>query len=122
MSFLLILSCKNAGEITITKVEGSTEYKDAKLSLKESFWTEEGYLFSFDLENYELDDERPYTYDEYNSWNSKGYKSWIDFIFYQKTEKIKITDQNIFRPKMQYEKSTIDLADHYQTVLEAVIY
>ena len=54
MSFLLIFSCKNAGEITITKVEGSTEYKDAKLSLKESFWTEEGYLFSFDLENYEL--------------------------------------------------------------------
>ncbi|MFL2585910.1 MAG: endonuclease/exonuclease/phosphatase family protein [Parvicellaceae bacterium] len=76
----------------------------------------------FDLENYELDDERPYTFDEYNSWNSKGYKSWIDFIFYQKTEKIKITDQNIFRPKMQYEKSTIDLADHYQIVLEAVIY
>ena len=76
----------------------------------------------FNLKNHELKDERPYTFDEFNSWNSKGYKSWIDFIFYQKTEKIKITDQNIFRPKMQYEKATVDLADHYQIVLEAVIY
>lgn len=76
----------------------------------------------FNLDNYKLEDERPYTFDEYNSWNSKGYKSWIDFIFFQKTEKIKITDQYILRPKMQYEKSTIDLADHYQIVLEAIIY
>ena len=85
----------------------------------------EGYkkmISTFGLENHHLDDERPYTFDEFNSWNPKGYKSWIDFIFYQKSDKVKIIDQYILRPKMRYEKSSIDLADHYQIVLEAVIY
>ena len=85
----------------------------------------EGYekmISTFGLENHHLEDERPYTFDEFNSWNPKGYKSWIDFIFYQKNDKVKIIDQYILRPKMQYEKSSIDLADHYQIILEAVIY
>ncbi len=85
----------------------------------------EGYekmISTFDLENHQLDDERPYTFDELNSWNPKGYKSWIDFIFYQKSDKVKVIDQYILRPKMQYKKSSIDLADHYQIILEAVIY
>ena len=51
LSAILILGCKNTNQIRITKVEGSTEYENAKLSLKESSWTDEGYLFSFDLES-----------------------------------------------------------------------
>ena len=75
----------------------------------------------FDLENYQLNDDRPYTFDEFNSWNEKGYKSWIDFIFYQKTKKVEVVDQYILRPVMTYKKTKMDLSDHYQIVLKAVI-
>jgi len=75
----------------------------------------------FDLENYPLKDDRPYTFDEFNSWNKKGYKAWIDFIFYQKTKKIEVLDQYILRPVMTYKKTKMDLSDHYQIVLKAVI-
>ena len=75
----------------------------------------------FDLENYPLKDNRPYTFDEFNSWNEKGYKAWIDFIFYQKTKKIEVLDQYILRPVMIYKKTKMDLSDHYQIVLTAVI-
>lgn len=75
----------------------------------------------FNLENYQLNDDRPYTFDEFNSWNEKGYKSWIDFIFYQKTKKIEVLDQYILRPVMTYKKTKMDLSDHYQIVLKAVI-
>jgi endonuclease/exonuclease/phosphatase family metal-dependent hydrolase len=76
----------------------------------------------FDLENYQLNDDRPYTFDEFNSWNEKGYKAWIDFIFYQKTDKIEVLDQYILRPVMIYKKTKMDLSDHYQIVLKAVIH
>jgi endonuclease/exonuclease/phosphatase family metal-dependent hydrolase len=75
----------------------------------------------FDLENYHLKDDRPYTFDEFNSWNEKGYKAWVDFIFYQKTKKIEVLDQYILRPVMTYKKNKMDLSDHYQIVLKAVI-
>tara|TARA_B100000927_G_scaffold279068_1_gene262341 strand:- start:497 stop:1387 length:891 start_codon:yes stop_codon:yes gene_type:complete len=76
----------------------------------------------FKLNNFKLKDDRPYTYDEYNSWNPKGYKSWIDFILFNETRKAKVIDQYILRPKMQHEKSSIDLSDHFQIVVEAVIF
>jgi len=76
----------------------------------------------FKLNNFKLKDDRPYTYDEYNSWNPKGYKSWIDFILYNETIKAQVIDQYILRPKMQHEKSSIDLSDHFQIVVEAVIF
>ena len=76
----------------------------------------------FKLKNFKLKDDRPYTYDEYNSWNPKGYKSWIDFILYNETIKAQVIDQYILRPKMQHEKSSIDLSDHFQIVVEAVIF
>ena len=76
----------------------------------------------FKLKNFKLKDDRPYTYDEYNSWNPKGYKSWIDFILFNETRKAKVIDQYILRPKMQHEKSSIDLSDHFQIVVEAVIF
>ena len=75
----------------------------------------------FCLENYPLNDDRPYTFDEFNSWNEKGYKAWIDFIFYQKTKKIEVLDQYILRPVMTYKKTKMDLSDHYQIVLKTVI-
>ena len=75
----------------------------------------------FGLENYPLNDDRPYTFDEFNSWNEKGYKAWIDFIFYQKTKKIEVLDQYILRPVMTYKKTKMDLSDHYQIVLKTVI-
>ena len=75
----------------------------------------------FDLENYQLKDDRPYTFDQFNSWNEKGYKAWIDFIFYQKTKKIEVLEQYILRPVMTYKKNKMDLSDHYQIVLKAVI-
>ena len=63
----------------------------------------------FDLENYHLKDDRPYTFDEFNSWNEKGYKAWVDFIFYQKTKKIEVLDQYILRPMITYKKNKMDL-------------
>lgn len=69
LSAILILGCKNTNQIRITKVEGSTEYENAKLSLIESSWTDEGYLFSFDLENYKLGLQSPKEF-EYKLANS----------------------------------------------------
>ena len=51
---LCLFGCENSNQITITKLEGSMAYENAKLSIKESLITEEGHLFSFDIENYEL--------------------------------------------------------------------
>jgi len=76
----------------------------------------------FKLENYPLNDDRPYSYDEYNSWNTKGNKGWIDYIFYSKMPKVEIINQYILRPTMMYENRKMDLADHYQIVLEAIIH
>ena len=76
----------------------------------------------FALETYPLNDDRPYTFDEFNSWNEKGYKAWIDFIFYQNSKKIEVLDQYIVRPVMMYKKTKMDLSDHYQIVLKSVIH
>ena len=51
---ILFASCKNETEITITKVSGSPEYVNAKLSLEEPIIVEDGYEFSFNVDEYEL--------------------------------------------------------------------
>ena len=51
---ILFLSCNNETEITITKVSGSPEYLNAKLSLEEPILTEDGYEFSFIVDQYVL--------------------------------------------------------------------
>ena len=51
---LLFTSCMNETEVTITKVSGSPEYVNAKLSIEEPIINEDGYEFSFDVINYEL--------------------------------------------------------------------
>lgn len=76
----------------------------------------------FKLKNFELNDDRPFTFDEFNTWNAKGYKAWIDFIFFQENKNIKVFNQYILRPVMKFKNSKMDLADHYQIVIEAVIY
>ena len=77
---------------------------------------------TFKLKNFELNDDRPYTFDEFNTWNAKGYKAWIDFIFFQENKNIKVFNQYILRPVMKFKNRKMDLADHYQIVIEAVIY
>ena len=51
---ILFLSCNKETEITITKVSGSPEYVNAKLSLQEPIINEDGYEFSFNVDQYEL--------------------------------------------------------------------
>ena len=51
---ILSLSCNKETEITITKVSGSPEYVNAKLSLEDPIISENGYEFSFNVDQYEL--------------------------------------------------------------------
>ena len=54
LSCIFLLSCSEPKQITLTKLEGSPSFNDAKLSI--SSITSEGdkNIFSFDIENYEL--------------------------------------------------------------------
>lgn len=79
-------------------------------------------MVEFNLLNFGLNDDRPYTYDEFNSWNEMGYNAWIDFILYQKSRKVEVLNQYILRPTMKYKNKKMDLSDHYQIVMETVIY
>ena len=51
---ILLTSCTNETEITITKVSGSPEYANAKLSLEDPIILEDEYEFKFNVEQYEL--------------------------------------------------------------------
>ena len=51
---ILSLSCNKEAEITITKVSGSPEYINAKLGLEDPIISEDGYEFSFNVDQYEL--------------------------------------------------------------------
>ena len=79
-------------------------------------------ISDFGLTSFSLDDERPYTYDEYNTWNETGVRSWIDFIFYNENQQHQPFKQYILRPTLSFKGSKMDMADHYQIVLETVIY
>lgn len=79
-------------------------------------------ISDFGLASFSLDDERPYTYDEYNTWNETGVRSWIDFIFYNENQHHQPFKQYILRPTLSFKGSKMDMADHYQIVLETVIY
>lgn len=79
-------------------------------------------ISEFGLTSFSLDDERPYTYDEYNTWNETGVRSWIDFIFYNENQHHQPFKQYILRPTLSFKGSKMDMADHYQIILETVIY
>mgnify|MGYP001454005536 CR=1 FL=1 len=64
----LIFSCQKQNEIKITKVEGSPDYGNSKLSLIDLSLNED-LEFSFELENYELGMQTPHDF-EYNLANS----------------------------------------------------
>ena len=51
---ILSLSCNKEAEITITKVSGSPEYVNAKLSLEDPIISEDGYEFSFNVDRMSL--------------------------------------------------------------------
>tara|TARA_B100001057_G_scaffold500923_1_gene618881 strand:+ start:4145 stop:4894 length:750 start_codon:yes stop_codon:yes gene_type:complete len=57
--FILIWNCNDGFEkISISKVEGSPSFNEAKLSLSDSiFKNEEGYSFSFNVDEYNLGDQ-----------------------------------------------------------------
>ena len=52
--FLLFFSCKTETEISITKVLGSPEYSNAKISLAQTSIVDEGYEFLFNVIDYKL--------------------------------------------------------------------
>ncbi|MAP99302.1 MAG: phosphopeptide-binding protein [Flavobacteriaceae bacterium] len=51
---MLLVSCNNPNKISITKVEGSPEYSNSVLKMNEPIILDEGYKFSFDVNQYEL--------------------------------------------------------------------
>ena len=50
---VLTISCNNSKKITITKLEGSPDYDNSKLTL-DSLSVDDKYMFSFGVENYDL--------------------------------------------------------------------
>lgn len=54
IAVILLISCNNPNKISITKVEGSPEYSNSVLKMNEPIVVDEGYKFSFDVNQYEL--------------------------------------------------------------------
>ena len=54
IAVILLISCNNPNKISITKVEGSPEYSNSVLKMSEPIVVDEGYKFSFDVNQYEL--------------------------------------------------------------------
>ncbi len=75
-------------------------------------------LASLQVEDFDLDDDSPYTIDNKNSWN-RGQKvpKQLDYIFLQKRQtQTRILHQQIIRPRQLYKGQWMDLADHYGIV------
>tara|TARA_Y100000766_G_scaffold218776_1_gene190698 strand:- start:720 stop:1424 length:705 start_codon:yes stop_codon:yes gene_type:complete len=51
---ILLCSCNNESKITITKVNGSPEFPNAKIILNTTLTVDNGYQFSFNVNEYEL--------------------------------------------------------------------
>jgi len=75
---LFIASCSTKSEITITKVLGSPEYLNAKISLDEPTIVDDDYEFRFNVSDYELGTQTLTDFD-YNLANS-GKGQHIHFI------------------------------------------
>ena len=75
---LFIASCSTKSEITITKVLGSPEYPNAKISLDEPIIIDDDYEFIFNVSDYELGIQTLTDFD-YNLANS-GKGQHIHFI------------------------------------------
>jgi len=66
---LFILSCDNKSKITLSKLEGSPAYKNAKLENKSIDFNEQEYFFKFDVDDYNLGEqtEKEFSFDIANS-------------------------------------------------------
>ena len=107
-SALCLLGCNKSNQITITKVEGSTAYDNAKLLLNSSQTTESGHLFSFDLENYELGLQSPKDFDYQLANSAKG--QHIHFIINNGPYSAKYTTEFVHDKWDQTEGNNVVLA------------
>ena len=105
---LCLLGCSNSNQITITRVEGSIPYENAKLTLKESKATESGHLFSFDLENYELGVQSPKAFDYQLANSEKG--QHIHFIINNGPYSAKYTTEFLHNKWDQSDGNNVVLA------------
>jgi hypothetical protein len=67
-----IFSCDNSKKITITKILDSPKFENAKLSVSEIKKEEDGYFFSFDINDYEVGKQTPKEFDYELANSSKG--------------------------------------------------
>ena len=70
--FFLFFSCDESKKITITKVNGSPNYENAKLSITDLAKDENGYSFLFESSNYELGIQTPNDFDYQLANSDKG--------------------------------------------------
>lgn len=103
-----LFGCNSKKEITITKVEGSAAYENAKLTLKESSTTKSGNLFSFDLENYELGVQSPKAFDYQLANSAKG--QHIHFIVNNGPYSAKYTTEFVHNKWDESEGNNVVLA------------
>ncbi len=69
---LIVLSCNNSKQITITKLEGSPSYKNSKLKIQNIIFDNEEYNFSFELEDYKLGIQTPNEFNHELANSGKG--------------------------------------------------
>ena len=70
---VFISSCSNKASITITKVEGSPLYENAKLSLDSIYQKDKNnFMFSFEVDNYELGEQTEKDFDYQLANSEKG--------------------------------------------------
>ena len=73
MLLVLFLSCTKKVAITITKVEGSPEYKNAKLSLDTIYQKDkDNFMFSFKVDNFKLGEQTEKDFDFQLANSEKG--------------------------------------------------
>ena len=69
----LFTSCNQSNKISITKVEGSPRFENAKLSLRDTIYQDgDSYLFSFDVDEYKLGDQTLKDFDYTLANSEKG--------------------------------------------------
>lgn len=76
------------------------------------------------LADFEINDERPYTSDPFNSWNTGRMiaPELIDHVFLNRNDaEATVSSIEIERPKHEYRNSDCDLSDHYALAAEIVI-
>ena len=81
----------------------------------------EAMLETLDMEEFPLEEERTFTYDNLNSWNKQYSSSWqLDYVLLNtRNTKTQIKKQFVFRPfRKDKEGKKVDLADHYGILAE----